>query len=718
MQSARNRATVDTVALRDYLHDGRNLWEQRCSIISILMKEPAFNTPGKEFKSRSERFKDGLAKTKRLYELVDEHGWTTMHVTFAVSAMGETLPINLHNVAFEPVLLSQASKELLEQYSDLIIQRGILGCYLQTELGHGTNVAALETTATYIPETREFDIHSPTLTSSKWWVGALGKTATHGVVQAKLILPDGTDVGPHLFFVQLRSLENHRLLPGVITGDIGPKAFGGYACVDNGFARFDHVRIPRWHMLSKFAQVTDDGKYVKPPHAKVSYGGMLYIRAGMVTNAGWSTAKAITIAIRYASVRRQGSKGPDGLELPVISYPSVHVRLLPILARAYVFIELGRATTRAFMEMSERLARGDASLLAELHAMTSGLKVLCSTTSVQDLESARRSMGGHGYSAFSGIAKLYADLVPSVTYVLNLNLPSLNEPHPSCSSYEGENYVLDQQVVRAALRTFTTLISCAKTQSQDKLNELADSLPPSSIYLKRLLPGPDKRPSEPPVLSEASWADPGVLISLLEWRAALLVHEVAQTTDALEATIYQRVSKAVTEAFVAGRVGEMLVLLNEREIGPKDKEVVKRVYILYLLTTIESSLTDFLSFGLLRLPLRDPSSSGSLSRDPTRGLRLAIARLCEDLLPEAIGLTDAFGFTDWELDRYSVSRFIMLMLMAMLSALGVYDGQVYKTLWERAQTEPLNQTEVPDGYEEYIGPMLRRGQRLARGAKL
>lgn len=94
-------------------------------------------------------------------------------------------------------------------------------CYLQTELGHGTNVAALETTATYIPETREFELHSPTLTSSKWWVGALGKTATHGVVQARLILPSGKDVGPHLFFVQLRSTEDHRLLPGITAGDIG-----------------------------------------------------------------------------------------------------------------------------------------------------------------------------------------------------------------------------------------------------------------------------------------------------------------------------------------------------------------------------------------------------------------------------------------------------------------------------------------------------------------
>jgi acyl-CoA oxidase len=49
---------------------------------------------------------------------------------------------------------------------------------------------------------------------------------------------------------------------------------GGYATTDNGFARFDHVRIPKENMLSKFAGVTDEGKYVTPPHAKLSYGGV------------------------------------------------------------------------------------------------------------------------------------------------------------------------------------------------------------------------------------------------------------------------------------------------------------------------------------------------------------------------------------------------------------------------------------------------------------
>ena len=64
----------------------------------------------------------------------------------------------------------------------------------------------------------------------------------------------------------------------------------------------------------------------------------------LTTSRPWHTAA--TIAIRYATVRRQGNKGKDGLERQVITYPSVYHRLLPILAHAYVFILLGRNLVR------------------------------------------------------------------------------------------------------------------------------------------------------------------------------------------------------------------------------------------------------------------------------------------------------------------------------------------------------------------------------------
>ncbi|KAG6864904.1 hypothetical protein C0991_006474, partial [Blastosporella zonata] len=329
---------------------------------------------------------------------------------------------------------------------------------------------------------------------------------------------------------------------------------------------------------------------------------------------------AATVSIRYCTVRRQGTKGADGLEQQVITYPSVYIRLLPILSRAYVFIQLGRTLVTSFNTMSTRLASGDTSLLAELHATTSGLKVLASGLSVNDLEVARRAMGGHGYSAFAGLGRIYADYLPSVTF-------------------EGDNFVLDQQVVRAALKAHNALMSSSNPMTH------SESLSPSSSYLC-LLVLPNQGPPTP---SATLWLDPKTSIALLEWRAALLVRDHARiiATSQLDAAVYQRIAKAVTEAFVAVQVGKMVDDLGSvGKVTGESAAVVRGVYTLYLLTVVESALVDLLSFGLLNAtPLNDNGST-----DPTRSLRLAIDTLCRTLLPNAIGLTDAFGLTDWELD--------------------------------------------------------------------
>ena len=64
----------------------------------------------------------------------------------------------------------------------------IFGTYAQTELGHGSNVKRLETTATFDKDTDEFIIHSPTISSTKFWPGDLGLIANHATVFAQLII--------------------------------------------------------------------------------------------------------------------------------------------------------------------------------------------------------------------------------------------------------------------------------------------------------------------------------------------------------------------------------------------------------------------------------------------------------------------------------------------------------------------------------------------------
>ena len=231
---------------------------------------------------------------------------------------------------------------------------------------------------------------------------------------------------------------------------------------------------------------------------------------------------------------------------------------------------------------------------------------------------------------------------------------------------------MDQQVVRSALKSYENLFSSTPPSHS--------SLSPSSNYLRLLLTPPALNNS----FSIQDFANPDTSILLLELRAALIVQDHAKNLSTgenpeIDASVNQRISKAVTEAFVATQVAKMIEGLEEVGIKGYDANVVKKVYLLvglfvippfpqyilirfvyylqYLLTTVEGGLVDLLSFGLMR-PTVIHGKLPSHSIDPTRTVRLAIQHLCQELLPESIGLTDAFGFTDWDLDRQAVVRFL------------------------------------------------------------
>ncbi|MDQ3037785.1 MAG: acyl-CoA dehydrogenase family protein, partial [Myxococcota bacterium] len=305
------------------------------------------------------------------------------------------------------------------------------GCFAMSEVGHGSNVSDLETVARYDHDTRELVVHTPRESARKEWIGGAARDARMATVFAQLEVA-GERHGVHAVLVPIRD-EAGNDLPGVRTGDTGMKM--GLHGVDNGRLWFDQVRVPVANLLDRFARIDEDGRYESPitsPGKRfftmlgTLVGGRLSVASASVSAA----ATALTIAIRYATARRQF--GPaEGREVPLLAYPTHQRRLLPALATTYVLrLALDRLRDR-FAEVH----REPDPDTRELDAEVAALKALATWRSVDAVQQCREACGGQGYLAVNRIPDLRVDVEIFTTF-------------------EGDNIVLLQLVAKSLLSRF------------------------------------------------------------------------------------------------------------------------------------------------------------------------------------------------------------------------------------------------------------------------
>ncbi|BFZ58374.1 hypothetical protein PYCC9005_005436 [Savitreella phatthalungensis] len=622
------------------------------AVVPILSNDPVFDKDARRHLSRSELLERGYAIQLRLLELRRDHRWSQEQFETAMMLVDDHVPYGLHFNAFIPVLKSQGSDEQIARWLPRCLDMEVVGCYAQTELGHGSNVQGLETTATF--ENGELILQSPSVTAAKWWVGGLGTVANHAVVQAQLIVK-GRSLGPHLFIVQLRDLQTHKTLPGIVIGDIGPKHYGGFNMNDNGFARFDKVRVPLENFLCRYASLSREGVYTPAKHAKIGYGSMVALRAGMPLVQGLELAKCATIAVRYTTVRRQFS-GKDGVEQQVIKYSSVRERLFPILARAYVYVLTGHTTMSLYREMLAKLVAPphDASLLAEVHLLTAGLKASLSWRVADGMEESRKALGGHGFSMYSGIGERFAREVPGQTY-------------------EGDNYVLTQQTARGLLKNLQNGMSGKPTMSCFR---------PLGEAVQEIVGGSAET-------GDVDWDSRDAVLALLCRRTASILLELGEQAQSRPWNDLNFLCVRLTKAFI-----EHYTAIQFFDTAPQPLHPLGHIY---LLSNAIEALTDLSERPGL---LPSPASCHRLRYEAWPKALGALDSL-------AVPLTDAFGFTDFELN----------------SCLGRHDGAVYDALWKQVnEKNPINTTALPGsvvpGWERYLRHMPEVARGFSAGAKL
>src|SRR3954467_11448586 len=284
------------------------------------------------------------------------------------------------------------------------------GCFAMTETGHGSNVQALRTTATYEPDSEELVVHTPDDDARKDYIGNAARDGRLAVVFAQLIA-GGEERGVHAVLVPLRD-EDGETLPGIRIEDCGAKL--GLNGVDNGRIWFDHVRVPRENLLDRYAQVSPDGEYTSaienPTKRFFTMLGTLIQGRVSVCGASISATKvALEIAIRRGLTRRQfGPPGED--EAVLMDYRTHQRRLLPALATMYG-LHFAQARLRQHLHdvFSASAGSDDERSRRELETLAAGLKAVATWHATETIQTCREACGGAGYLKANRFAALKAD---------------------------------------------------------------------------------------------------------------------------------------------------------------------------------------------------------------------------------------------------------------------------------------------------------------------
>ncbi|KFO91755.1 Peroxisomal acyl-coenzyme A oxidase 2, partial [Buceros rhinoceros silvestris] len=646
LASERQTASFSVEKLTAWLDGGAERTGLRRAVVEAIERDPVFSRENQYFQSQNERYEAAVRKAVHLQKKMHEMGWTDNgpELKYIYRALAGDVAFLLHRVFMRSISMLGSDKQVAK-WIPLATRYQLIGSYAQTELGHGTYLQGLETTAVFDVTTQEFILNTPKISAMKWWPGDMGRSATHTVVFAQLYI-EGKCYGVHPFIVQIRSLQDHSLCPGITAGDIGPKM--NFEHIDNGFLMLQNVRVPRENMLNKFCEVQPDGTYVRSGSQKINYFTMTSVRIALISDEVIAPLmKACTIAIRYSVVRRQSKLEPGEQEAKILDYQTQQEKLLPQLAAAYAFHFINDYLEELFNKGYGEIQRKNFDTLPELHAFSSGFKAMVTQYSTSAVEICLRACGGHGYSSLSGLPSLYTKILASCIY-------------------EGENTILLLQTARFLIKSF----AAAST---------GQPVPPSVTYLAAMKPG------KCPAKSKSDFLSPDIYTEAYQHMAARLI---SSTAAKLQDLVQSGVKKhhawnqcAVQLAQAAKAHCHYITVKNFAETVEKLKtqagiqKIMKHLCDLFALHGIFSNAGVFLHDGYLSGAQMDMVTTSYL-----------------DLLPvirkDAVPLVDAFDFTDQNLN----------------SALGSYDGQVYQRLYEWAQKSPTNK--MSPAYERYLKPLL------------
>ncbi|WP_285030417.1 acyl-CoA dehydrogenase [Mycolicibacterium sp. lyk4-40-TYG-92] len=508
-----------------------------------------------------------------------------------------------------------------EAYVRKAIDLDLVGCFGMTETGHGSDVQALETTATYDPATGEFVIDSPTPTSRKDYIGGAAESAQVSAVFAQLITK-GENHGVHCFIVPIRD-EYGNDLPGVRTSDCHYK--GGLPGVDNGRIQFDHVRIPRDNLLNRYGDVAEDGTYSSPidnPNRRffTMLGTLIRGRVTVGGSAAAAARVALDIATRYALQRRQFEAPKTDEEVLIMDYLVHQRRLLPLIAKSYA-LQFAQNELVSDLHDLQDVEEPDGEVQRELEARAAGLKAAATWHATKAIQECREACGGAGYLAENRLIALKADTDVFTTF-------------------EGDNHVLTQLVAKHLLTEYADdikgmspfeWVKFATSTARERVRRSTGT----ETILQNLL---DTRQDNE---EEGSLFNRGTQAKMFEDRADYLLSTVARRLQAnsKEMSPFEAFNSVQDHVLHAASAHIDRIVFESFAAGidactdPEAREIFGLLCDLYALSVIEEDKAWYIEHRFL-------------SMDRAKAVTAGINDRCRKLRPYAEVLVDGFGIPE------------------------------------------------------------------------
>ncbi|MFP3713727.1 acyl-CoA dehydrogenase [Puerhibacterium sp. TATVAM-FAB25] len=318
---------------------------------------------------------------------------------------------------FAAAILHLGTPEQQDRWLPGAMDMSVPGAFAMTETGHGSDVAAIGTTATYDPQTQEFVIHTPFRAAWKDYLGNAAAHATAATVFAQLVT-NGVNHGVHCFYVPVRDPGTMEFLPGVGGEDDGLK--GGLRGVDNGRLHFTEVRVPRENLLARYGRVAEDGSYTSPIDSPgrrffTMLGSLVQGRVSLDGSASVAAKVGLAIAVRYGAERRQFTGASPVDEVVLLDYATHRRRLFPRIAETYAIHFAHDRLLDLFDEVFS--GAGDTPENREdLETMAAALKATSTDFALKTLQECREACGGAGFLTENRITSLRHDMDVYATF--------------------------------------------------------------------------------------------------------------------------------------------------------------------------------------------------------------------------------------------------------------------------------------------------------------